>query len=355
MLFSRCLRLLFSVLAVFVLFSNHVSGEEIKAGKSRTIRLPGDESPHSDPTEWWYYTGILHTGDAETYGFEMVTFQNLVQGKAYYMTHFAITDQKKGCFRFGTKRSAMDQRNKGPGFTLNVGGWRMSGHAGKDRLFADMNGYAIDIRLTAQKPMILQFGTGQMTVGSDNPFYYYSYTQMAAVGELTVDGVEKPVTGQAWMDHQWGDMGHDFAGWDWVSLRLDDFTEVMFFIVRRGKENGFIGGTFVEKDGAVRGLKKGEFNFTSLGRWKSPRSEADYPHGWSIRIPFLYLDVKVVPVMADQEVVDGSLIYWEGLCDVIGKRQGKPIGGHAYVELTGYQNRRGPGIETSTKQKHTDN
>ena len=46
----------------------------------------------------------------------------------------------------------------------------MSGHDGKDALGADMAGYAIDLSLVSQKPVVLQYGNWVMTVGSTKPF-----------------------------------------------------------------------------------------------------------------------------------------------------------------------------------------
>jgi predicted secreted hydrolase len=42
------------------------------------LRLPQDEAPHTDMTEWWYYTGHFQGNDAtgaqHQYGFELTFF-----------------------------------------------------------------------------------------------------------------------------------------------------------------------------------------------------------------------------------------------------------------------------------------
>lgn len=176
-----------------------------------------------------------------------------------------------------------------------------------------------------------------MTVGSDEPFYYYSYTRMSATGSLTIDGATKPVTGAAWMDHQWGTIGSGY-GWDWFSVRLDDDSELMLFEVRRDGATGFVGGTFVDAAGKATDIGTGEFTAAPLGSWKSPHTDITYEAGWEVEVPSLQLKVTLTPLLADQEFKEslfGSPIYWEGLCDVAGTRAGVSIGGHAYVELTG--------------------
>ena len=41
------------------------------------------------------------------------------------------------------------------------------------------------------------------------------------------------VTGEAWMDHQWGDFAtYQEGGWDWFAVQLDDGTDVMLYLIR---------------------------------------------------------------------------------------------------------------------------
>lgn len=309
------------------------------AAPVKPVTLPEDEAPHKDPVEWWYYTGVLKAESGESYGFELVVFQAFIVGQPAYLAHFAVTDLAKKSFALDTQLSLGPQPPAKAGFDLTVGGWRVAGHDGKDQLAASMKGYAIELNLAAKKPVVLQYGKGWMTVGSTKPFYYYSYTDMAVSGSITVDGVKKNVTGTTWMDHQWGTMGQDYSGWDWFSLRLDDRTDVMLFTVRRPGKPGFNGGTVIDAAGKGLELKDTDFSVKSTGQWVSPHTQGTYPHGWTVTIPSQQLDVTITPLVADQEFhqsIGGTPIYWEGLCRISGTRAGKPIGGDAYVELTGY-------------------
>jgi predicted secreted hydrolase len=213
----------------------------------------------------------------------------------------------------------------------------MQGHKGTDQIKARTKSYALDLSLKSQKPVTLQYGTGWMYVGADRPFYYYSYTRMTATGTITVDGKAQPVTGEVWMDHQWGTIGEGY-GWDWFSLRMDDDSELMLFKVRRQGAKGFAGGTMVRADGTALALTDADFTITDLGKWTSPHTKTTYSHGWKLAVPSLSWQATVTPVMKDQEFshsVMGSPTYWEGLCDVSGTRAGKAAPGHAYVEITG--------------------
>lgn len=144
------------------------------------------------------------------------------------------------------------------------------------------------------------------------------------------------------MDHQWG---HDSmstgagTGWDWISIQLDDNTEVMAFLARaEGTTKG--GASYVDASGAVAHLPMEGFNWTSTGTWTSEKTGITWPSGWTLSLPEQQLELKITPVMPDQELdVRQSTrnIYWEGNCRVTGTKAGKPITGQSYVELTGYE------------------
>jgi predicted secreted hydrolase len=74
-------------------------------------------------------------------------------------------------------------------------------------------------------------------------------------------------------------------------------------------------------------------------RWVSPRTGADYPAGWRITVPGEGLGITLVPTVADQELdtrATTGVVYWEGSQRVTATRNGRSVGGEAYVELTGY-------------------
>ena len=60
-------------------------------------------------------------------------------------------------------------------------------------------------------------------------------------------------------------------------------------------------------------------------------------------IPEVSLVIDLSPTVAGQELdtrATTGVVYWEGSQVVTALRDGQPIGGQAYVELTGY----GPGL-----------
>jgi len=55
-----------------------------------------------------------------------------------------------------------------------------------------------------------------------------------------------------------------------------------------------------------------------------------------LTIPGQSLEIDIIPLINDQEL-NVSYRYWEGAVSVNGTKNGKPISGQGYVELTGYK------------------
>ncbi len=281
-----------------------------------TLMLPADAGPHDALTEWWYYTGHLHfrQGDAFT------------------------------------------------SFPLDVDGWTLGTVSGADVIQAAMEpgpgvdpAFEVRLSLTDEKPPALHHG-GYIEYGPAGGSYYYSRTRLRVSGSLSESGRgASAVSGEAWMDHQWGNfVVAPGGGWDWYSLQLDDRTELMLYVLRgpNGATTG-VYGTQVLADGSLIDLQPGAVSAEATGHWLSPHTGAEYPSGWRLRLPD-GSQLQLLPQLVDQElyfpVVGGQwsvvgsetsaarvTAYWEGTVRVSGDRTG--VG---YVELTGYAAANGP-------------
>ena len=306
------------------------------------VAFPRDDGPHDVLTEWWYYTGHLFTAAGDRYGFELVFFKGQRGRLEGYAAHFAVTDNRRERFRYDERIvPATGVSRPGPGFDLTIGDWSMRGANGRDRLAAAMPGYAIDLALRSEKPPALHDGDGYIAYGDGTASYYYSRTRLAVEGTLTVDGAEEAVTGEAWMDHQWGDFEtYAEGGWDWFSIQLDDGTELMLYLIHdRTGRILLVDGSAIAADGALTVLDAGDFALETTTRWTSPRSGAAYPAAWTVRYPAADLTLSLTPSQADQELDTSAttgVTYWEGEVEVTGDRAGTPVAGLGYVELTGY-------------------
>lgn len=304
------------------------------------VTLPRDDAPHDDLTEWWYYTGHLFGPNGKTYGFELVTFQaKRSEDPPGYAAHFAITDDARDQFHFQERSENGKQVQQSSEFDLNLNGWIMRGSDGHDHLTADMPEYAIDLDLTSLKPAVLHQGKGLISFGSAGDSYYYSRTRLAVEGTLADHGQQVPVTGSAWMDHQWGNFVSGGGGWDWFALQLNDQSEVMLFFLRDANGHPSLPyGSYVGPDGTASILPSSDFKEQATGSWQSPESGIRYPSGWTVTAGDLSL--SLTPTVKDQELrttQTTGITYWEGDVTISGSKAGKPIDGLGYVELVGYK------------------
>ena len=338
------------------------------------VTFPRDDGPHDRLTEWWYYTGHLRATTGERFGFEYVIFRaERGDFPTTWASHLAITDETNDAFYYGQRLDVGEQVDRSPrgvtgelvGFDLSLSGvnptdpatfdrpaWAMSGTGGVDRLAAAMapdeaaaagapGGLALTLDLEATKPPALHDTDGWIDFGPAGGSYYYSRTAMDARGQLVVDGKTLTVTGDAWFDHQWGDfISVGGGGWDWFAVNLDDGTDLTLSLVRDADGSyPLIYGTIVDPNGTTRHLDRDAFSVEVTDRWTSPTTGADYPAGWSIAIPGEGLTIALRPTVAAQELdtrATTGVVYWEGSQVVSASRDGRPLGGQAYVELTGY-------------------
>ena len=338
------------------------------------IELPRDDGPHDRLTEWWYYTGHLRAAGGARFGFEYVIFR--AERGAFptsWVSHLAVTDESGDRFLYSQRLETgpeVDRSPRGPdgepsGFDLTLDGndpsapatserpiWTMVGGNGTDRLAAALSpdeaaragapgGLGLDLHLRATNPPALHGADGWIDFGPAGGSYYYSRTSLTAGGTLTLDGTPLTVDGEAWFDHQWGDfISVGGGGWDWFAVNLADGTDLTLSLVRDADGSyPLIYGTVVAPDGSVRHLGRDAFTVAVTARWTSPATGADYPAGWTIVIPRDDLTIRLTPTVADQELdtrATTGVVYWEGSQVVRATRAGSPLGGEAYVELTGY-------------------
>ena len=93
-------------------------------------------------------------------------------------------------------------------------------------------------------------------------------------------------------------------------------------------------GTLIEPGGAATHVRAEQVTIRVEGEWESPAG-GTYPSAWTLELPDRNTRLRVTPVIANQELFT-TVRYWEGAVDVSGERDGKPVEGRGYVELTGY-------------------
>jgi predicted secreted hydrolase len=150
------------------------------------------------------------------------------------------------------------------------------------------------------------------------------------------------VQGTSWMDHEFfsDSTGTSESGWDWLSLQLDDNTEVMLYRLRHkdGSVDAYSSGSYIDVQGKCQFLSSSDFTMAPSGKiWTSPETKGAYPLQWHLAIPSLNVRLDISTPLDTQEL-SGSIgpSYWEGVIDINGQRAGTALRGVGYLEMTGY-------------------
>ena len=346
----------------------------LHATPTRPVRLPDDHVSHpAYRLEWWYYTGNLRGDDGRGYGYQVTFFRVGVDAapanpsvfavRDLYMAHVAVTDieARRHVFADRLNRAGVHWAGaRADRYEVWNENWRASLDArGRHRIVVDAGAFALDVTLDAGKPPVLQGDAGYSRKGQDpgNASHYYSLTRMPSAGTLRLDGRTVAVTGNSWMDHEFGTSALDpgTRGWDWFALQLDDGRELMLYQLRQdnGTASPFSSGTIVGRDGRTEHLGVGDFTATPGRTWRSTASGATYPVEWDIRVPRAGLSLTVRAAVDGQELRtrrSTNVTYWEGAVRVSGTSQAAParngaahagrapvpVSGVGYLELTGY-------------------
>lgn len=324
------------------------------AAASGPMSFPRDHGSHPDTTlEWWYWTGHLQSDDGRAFGFQLTFFRL----RDLHLAHFAWSDLGAGKFAFAEKAhlglpgiaGAADGR-----LAVFNEDWFAKENRGRQVLHARSRDGELSLTLDPEKPPVLHGddGISRKGPGADDYSHYVSIPRLSASGSWTAGGRSLRLRGTAWFDHEWGPGGlpAGVLGWDWFALQLSDGSELMLYRMRTAAgASPFSAGTFIPASASERPqhVDWKDVRLSPLSTWTSSRSKATYPAAWSLAVASLGLEATVTPLLADQELStekSTGVTYWEGACKVDGRRGGRPVGGRAYVEMTGYAGRDVPGF-----------
>ena len=245
-----------------------------------------------------------------------------------------------GVARRGTAGARSDR------YHVWTGSWSARGtESGSHLVDASLRRTKLDLEFKPRKPLIVHAGdgTGKPPSVGKSQSYYLSSTRMDIAGTLNLgSGKEVIVKGEGWFDHEIMEMdvSRGARGWDWFALQLDDGSELVFYQAR--KEDGTIADgamvALIDREGVRQQLRQDQVEIEELEHWESPRSGARYPVRWKLSIPSHGIVLNLSPSSIDSEVRGrySQVTYWEGLVRLEGTRRGKRLGGHGFVELTGY-------------------
>ena len=322
--------------------------------------FPRDHFNHPDfQTEWWYYTGNLAGSDGHRFGFELTFFRQAVDRDPaksstwdihdLYLAHLAVSDLGSRQFYHAERTN-----RSGPGLAgisetqkkIWNGNWEAQWQRNDLILKAYDDQFSFSLLLHPEKPPVIhgQNGVSQKASGPGHASHYISLTRLDTTGSVLVGGKTHQVNGTAWMDHEFftHQLEAQQVGWDWLSLQLNDNTELMLFHIRRkdGSIDPFSAGTYVDSSDRSMHLQASDVSLMPFGEtWTSSITSAKYPIRWRVEVPKLGLSLEVSTPLKSQELSGHTKFapsYWEGAITVEGHRGTSEIKAVGYLEMTGY-------------------
>lgn len=337
------------------------------------LSLPADEGAHNDAkTEWWYLNGHLHDDQGREYSFINALFDVPDIVEARYNRYVpempgatqldtGLTQETEGVH--STRRTTHfhaphDEPHGGittgalaEQFNDKKGLWHVERVDDNTIHLKGPHGSGqLDLTLTQTKPALLMGGEGEIPMGPYGSSKYYSWPRLEAKGTLQVNGETRRVEGNAWMDHQWGDMQmyHGYEGWDWFGIQLDNGTDVNAFRFRGTNDANVQTSVGVSNPDGSQGISE-QLNLTPQAYWTSPHTGIRYPTSWHLVVPDKQVDLELTPTLPDQEMkgmpphsyprLAPIPTYWEGSMNVTGMVGGQSVHGKAYGEFVGYGTR----------------
>jgi predicted secreted hydrolase len=319
------------------------------------LEFPRDYGSHPQfGVEWWYVTGWLTAADGEPLGFQVTFFRTRVAGAhsnpsafaagQILIAHCAISDAKRG-------RLWHDQRVRREGLGLAqaqsgdthvwIDDWQLERSVdGTYHTHIAAEDFELQLTLANTQPLMLNGigGFSQKGPAALSASFYYSQPQLRVRGEIVRTGRRDPVSGIAWLDHEWSSQYLDpnADGWDWIGLNMNDGGALMAFRIRSHTgDTVWAAGTERDATGNTHSLQPDQIDFMPLRQWRSPRTGVSYPVSWNVRAG--RRDLTLDPLMDDQELdtrLSTGAIYWEGA--VLVRQSGQSVG-RGYLELTGYE------------------
>lgn len=322
-----------------------------------SYNFPRDNFNHPGyQTEWWYYTGNLRSPEGHRFGFELTFFRqaeardtdtSMWRIHDLYLAHLALTDVTGRRF-YSTERI----NRAGPGIAgidekidlIWNGNWQAALQGDLHSLRGIGENFSFQLTLASMKTPVIHGtnGISQKAEGVGHASHYISLTRLLTNGTIELNGKSYTAQGTSWMDHEFftNSISSMQSGWDWLSLQLEDNTELMLYRLRHkdGTVDPYSSGTYIDAEGKTLHLDAQDFTMAPSGAtWTSPNSGGVYPIAWQVTVPRLGVRLAITTPLNTQELISRvGPSYWEGAIDIVGQRGGSSINGVGYLEMTGY-------------------
>lgn len=323
-----------SVVVVLGALMAGTAGSGAAPPKLEPVVLPRDHGAHPGfQVEWWYTAGTV----AGTRGDDFFWFATVWSSMGALVARVNVVDLQADRVVLSDEYTklavpaAQQRQLTVGGFSL---GWRPAGAWGRWSVAATVGGQGrLRLTLTPVQPYVLNGQDGITPQGKGALSAYYSSPRLAARGTLVADGRSTAVSGQGWLDHQWGNFvsnpGSDH--WNWFACQFTNRSDLMLyqFITPSGEPTGVSAASFVSPAGKV--THPAQFTVTPLAPMIRPAgATGTYPLRWHLVVSSAHLDITL-QARARNQFIANQLVpgFWDGAAAI---ESGTP--GSCIVEST---------------------
>ena len=301
-------------------------------------------SPHRNAGEWWYVTGRLQDPEGGLWLYQFTIFHQAKLLSQGYLLDLALTDYSTGEHLFEEYATTSSHKAYGDKNTIVFEGSTISLTREGITIHANGRKMSFDLRLHPQKPPVWQANNGVEAMGipgeKNQMSYYYSFTRLKTIGTISFldpkgKRVSKSVTGNSWLDRQWGTFNE--SSWDWFSIRLFDGNDIMLYAFPK---TGFREGTLAGPRGQTTTFR--DYSYTTK-KWQTI-GDSRFGLEWSVDLPVMGKELRIAALSPNNYNPNRVIPYWEGLCKVYD--QSGTLVGYAVEETTASAHRIG---STSSK------
>ena len=328
--------------------------------RPRVLEFPRDYGAHPEfRTEWWYLTGWLGSGK-NAIGFQITFFRSRTQHSPdnpsrfaptqLLFAHAALAIPEEGKLRHadvsgrvGTSGTAFKTTDT----QLRLANWTMQRTENDHyQFYIPTDTFTIILEAIPSQDPVLRGNDGFSAKGPSPELasHYYSRPQLAVTAQIEMkdkslkakQGSLIKHSGVGWFDHEWSSslLMPGAVGWDWIGINLLDGGSIMAFRIR-DKAGQALFSEWDRRDPKGRVLERdSNAVWEEISQWSSPRSLANYPIGFLIRMG--NQEYQLQTLMQNQEVdarASTGGFYYEGAVEM---SRNQTVIGRGYLELTGY-------------------
>lgn len=310
--------------------------------KFKPLVFPRDEQKHNHIVEWWYFNGNLTSANGCSFSYMSalfatkpklvkIPFLKNIPLKTLFFSHQLLADNSHHVFWDKVNPICLLDPNS---FTKPLL-WIEYDNSCLIEEYKLFNYHLVndfvDLKMKSVKKPLLINDRGFIDLGVKTT-YYYSLTHLITEGMIKVKGRWINVKGLSWMDHQWAQtpMTQDDK-WIWFSLQLNNGWDIMAVIY--GDEVKTSHASLINNN-KIKTTSNVFFKNLPI-KYSSKETGAEYQLGYEIFLPDWDLKLTARPYNKVQEMVFGTINYWEGGMDIQGKLENKKISGQGFLELVG--------------------